>query len=249
VRTDEKLRTATGTGATGRDEAGAVLILALVFLLVASGIIGFLLSATGNDLLNTTNLQASRSQGYSAGGAVDVAIQTARYSSPDSLTTALTAGESNITSLAVTNLTAPIAAGDPVTIGSGSTAQTVLATASAPINATAISVNFTSTWAQPKNTLIYDDVCAGTSPSVSIAGNSIAVWCSLVWTPQSATTRVETFSACPASTSAASCTANPLVQAVVTFDDYPSSPLGLASSSACTSTCGAGMTIDSWVIK
>jgi hypothetical protein len=234
----------------GRDETGAVLVLALIFLLVAGVIIGSLVSWSSNDLLNTGNLQGGRSLVYSAGGATDVAIQSARYTPPDSLTTAFTAGQTGITQLADTNgLNAPISAGDQVTIGSGATAQTVTATASAAINATTVSVaSFTSTYAQPVNTVIYDDACNGTSPAVTIGGNAMSVWCNLVWTPESAATRVETFSACPSTQSAAACAASPYVQAVVTFDDYPT-PIGLATTSACTTTCGTGMTVDSWVVK
>jgi hypothetical protein len=233
-----------------RDETGAVLVLALVFLLVAGGVIGSLVTWSSNDLLNTSNLQGGRSLAYSAGGATDVAIQSARYNSPDSLTTALTAGQTGITQLTDGNgLNAPISSGDQVIIGSGTTAEIVTATAPAAINATTVSVaSFTSQYAEPANTLIYDDACGGVSPSVTIGGNTISVWCGLVWTPQSASTRVETFSACPTSESASTCTADPYVQAVVTFDDYPS-PIGVATSSACTTTCGAGMTINSWVVQ
>jgi hypothetical protein len=46
------------------DEAGAVLILALAFLLVAGGIIGSLLTWSSNDLLNTSNFQSARSLTY-----------------------------------------------------------------------------------------------------------------------------------------------------------------------------------------
>jgi hypothetical protein len=239
-----KFRTESG------DEAGAILVLALVFLLVAGGIIGSLVTWTSNDIINSVNLQGGRSLVYSAGGATDVAIQGARYSSPDSLTTGLTAGQTGITQLTDTNgLNAPIASGDQVTIGSGSTAQTVTATAAAAINATTVSVaSFTSLYTQPTSTLIYDDACNGTSPSVTIGGNAMSVWCSLVWSPQSASTRVETFSACPASEGNSTCTASPYVQAVVTFDDY-SAGIGIATPNACTTTCGTGMTVNSWVVK
>jgi len=238
-----------GRGAS-RDEAGAVLVLALAFLMVAGGVIASLVSWSTNDILNTGGLQGGRSLVYSAGGATDVAIQSARYTSPDTLTTGLTAGQTGITTLVDSNgLNAPISSGDPVTIGSGSTAQTVTATAAAPINATTISVtSFNSYYAEPANTLIYDDACNGVSPSVTIGGNTMSVWCSLVWTPQSASTRVETFSTCQTSESESSCTADPYVQAVVTFDDYPS-PIGVATSSACAATCGTGMTINSWVVQ
>jgi hypothetical protein len=235
-----------------RDEAGAVLILALVFLLAAGVVIGSLVTWSSNDLLNTSNLQGGRSLSYSAGGATDVAIQSARYTSPDSLTTPLTAGQTGITVLTDANgLNAPISAGDQVTIGSGATSQTVTATAAAAINATTVSVaTFTSTYVQPANTLIYDDACNGTSPWVTIGGNEMSVWCSLVWTPLSASTRVETFSACPSTETASTCTANAYVQAVVTFDDYPT-PIGLANTGGlgCTAYCGAGMAVNNWVVK
>ena len=58
-------------------------------------------------------------------------------------------------------------------------------------------------------------------------GKPVDVYCSLVWQPYSANTRVFTYSACstPAPTTrtaAADCAAQPLLQAVVAFDDYPS---------------------------
>lgn len=233
----------------GRGESGATLVLALVFLLITSGVIGSLLTWSGNDLLNARHFSSARSLSYSAGGAVDVAIQDARYSSPDSLTKALTAGQQGVTSLSVTPLTAPISSGDQVTIGSGASAQTATATTSAAINATTVSVvSFNATLAEPVNTVTYDDTCVGTGPSVIIGAISIAVWCSLVWTPLSATTRVESFSACTSSVSAASCIANPTVQSIVTFDDY-SYPIGVATSVACTATCGTGMIVNSWVSR
>jgi hypothetical protein len=157
----------------GHDESGAILVLALVFLLLSGGIISSLLSWSGSDLLNTKNFSSARSLSYSAGGAVDVAIQSARYSSPDSLTSALVAGQQGVTSLSVTPLTAPVSSGNQVTIGSGAAAQTLTANSSAAINATTISVvSFNSLSAEPVNTVIFDDTCEGTSPSVTIGGSS-----------------------------------------------------------------------------
>jgi hypothetical protein len=70
-----------------RDEAGAVLVLALVFLLAVGGIITGLLGWSGNDLKNTGTFKSARSLVYAAGGVTEVAIWTARYSftSPSSL--------------------------------------------------------------------------------------------------------------------------------------------------------------------
>jgi hypothetical protein len=98
--------------------------------------------------------------------------------------------------------------------------------------------------------------CWGSSStsSLTIAENgtsyTIDVWCSTVWNPTSADTRVVTLSACNAAvtTSASTCAASPYLQVVVTFDDYP--PGGAAAvSGPCTDWgwCGQGQAIDSWI--
>lgn len=81
---------------------------------------------------------------------------------------------------------------------------------------------------------------------ITVNGQSVSVWCSTRWNPLSTKTRVVTLVACPSSASALNCAVNPLLEGVVTFDDYPS-PRGAVSTAQCTSTCGVGMTIDSWV--
>jgi hypothetical protein len=63
-----------------RDDAGAVLILAMVFMIGAGMAIMSLLGLSGNDLLNTSNLNTVRSVDYAAGGATEVAIWNTRYS-------------------------------------------------------------------------------------------------------------------------------------------------------------------------
>ena len=84
-------------------------------------------------------------------------------------------------------------------------------------------------------------------------GYTVAVWCSTAWNPALSTTRQVTISACliPSSVTittlnwqslSSSCAANPGLQTQVTFDDYSSN---LSTTSPCTSTCGAGMTINS----
>jgi hypothetical protein len=83
----------------------------------------------------------------------------------------------------------------------------------------------------------------------------VNVWCSTLWAPESAATRTVTFSTCLSSVSATACQANPELQAVMVFDDYPY-PSGVASSSPCTTTgsattptCGEGMTVQSWIFN
>ena len=87
-----------------------------------------------------------------------------------------------------------------------------------------------------------------TSGVTSIDGYSMNVWCSTVWNPTSADTRVVTFSTCASTVTATQCAAAPYLQVVVTYDDYP--PGGAAAvAGPCTdwNWCGQGMTVDSWV--
>jgi hypothetical protein len=64
----------------GHDEAGAALILALVFVLAVASVGVTLVSATGSDILNSSNLKAQRSLEYAADGATSLATQNVRYS-------------------------------------------------------------------------------------------------------------------------------------------------------------------------
>lgn len=86
------------------------------------------------------------------------------------------------------------------------------------------------------------------SPLQGSNGYTISVWCSTVWNPTSAATRVVTFSACQSTASASACAANPVLQAVVTFDDYPPG-LTAPSTGKCDVFCGAGLTLDSWIAQ
>jgi hypothetical protein len=63
----------------GRDESGAVLILALIFLLVIGLIVGGLASWTSNSLKNSVNFQEARSVQYALSSATQVAISNIRY--------------------------------------------------------------------------------------------------------------------------------------------------------------------------
>lgn len=72
-------RRARSYGAPAHDD-GAVLILALVFIVAIALILSSLLSLTGNDILNASNLQSQRAVAYAADGATTAAIQAVRYS-------------------------------------------------------------------------------------------------------------------------------------------------------------------------
>ena len=94
--------------------------------------------------------------------------------------------------------------------------------------------------------------CWGSGPTSqltgadSVDGVSIEVWCSTVWTPSSADTRVVTFSACLSGVSASTCVAKPTLAAVVAFDDYPPG-VSTPNSGVCAVYCGTGLTVESWL--
>jgi hypothetical protein len=74
-------------------------------------------------------------------------------------------------------------------------------------------------------------------------------WCSTQWTPTSAETRTVTISTCPDPhnlLNASQCEAQPYLQAVLSFDDYPPG-VSIPTSTQCVTYCGTGMTTDNWV--
>lgn len=181
---------AYGNGA--RDESGAVLVLALVFLIVVGGIVASLATWATNDLTNTTHFKSARQLQYAANDATQVAIQSIRYT---------------------------------------------------PL----LGVNQTLNASPPS-------YCWGNvsdPPQLpAIDGQTMAVWCSTVWNPASADTRVVTLSTCLSSVSNVTCAADPYLQAVVTFDDYPSGGAATSPTTAeCVVYCGTGMTVDSWALS
>ena len=181
------------------DEAGAVLVLALLFLVVVGMLVGGLASWTANDLRNTLSFQQDRSAHYALTSATQVAIQSIRYT--------------------------PL-------LGAGQTQN-----ASPP------------------------SYCWGTSgdsyggSELTTQNDAVETYCSTVYTPTSAATRVVTISAClqsllPTGTPAAptACAQTPGLQTVVTFDDYYSGN-PTANQGQCVTSCGNGMTINSSISK
>jgi hypothetical protein len=170
-----------------RDDVGAVLILALIFLVAVSGMVLALAGSTSNNLLNSVHFTATRTVDNAASNAIEVAVQSIRYTP---------------------------------TLETGGIAQTL--NASPPT------------------------YCWGSGPSSSFANTD--VWCSTAWTPSSANSRVVTLSACPTfvTTDAAACALHPLLQEVVTFDDYPAG-VSAPNSGQCAVYCGTGITVNSLV--
>jgi hypothetical protein len=73
------LRACRPTHQAARDESGAVLLLALIFMVAVALIITTLLSFAGNDLKSVSTFKSQRTTEYALGGATQVAIQSVRY--------------------------------------------------------------------------------------------------------------------------------------------------------------------------
>jgi hypothetical protein len=190
-----------------KSDDGAVLILALVFLVAVSLIVTALLTFDGASLRATTSFAAERNNEYNATGAVNLAIQNTRYT--------FDAGASL----------------------NGNKAADAFLNNPGPVPC-----------AQYPNP----------TPTVD-------VYCSMVWQPYSANTRVFTYSACQvngtANNSPADCAADPMLQAVVAFYDYSASNSSISNSPPqCVSilpingeggngSCGETMTQVSWQWK
>ncbi len=181
-----------------RDESGAVLILALVFLVTVSVIVGALTDWVTNDLMNTASFNSTQTLNSSATNAVTLGVQSIRYT--------------------------------PLLYNTSTLADETL-NASPP------------------------SYCWGSGPSQAFNMN---VYCSSVWNPTKAATRKVTVSACPISRTAPvtgtaswtaaqrSCAAAPLLQAIVTFDDYPPTGVSGPSQVQCVTYCGSTLTVNSW---
>jgi hypothetical protein len=168
-----------------RDEAGAVLVMALLFLFAVGAVVGSLATWASNDLHNTAQFKVSRTLQYAVSGATETAIQDIRYT---------------------------------------------------PLFSTQLAVSAAS-----------PSYCWGsTSPSqVTINNLAVAVWCSTAYNASSVNTRVVTFSACPVATSATACANSPILQAIVTFGDYPPG-YSAPTNTQCQVFCGTSMTVNSW---
>jgi hypothetical protein len=67
-----------------RDESGAVLVLALIFMVVTALLITGLTAWVGNDINNVGTLESGRSALYSSDSAIQVAVANTRYAYPSS---------------------------------------------------------------------------------------------------------------------------------------------------------------------
>ncbi len=242
------------------DESGAVLVLALMFAFVVSLIVWGIAEWAGNDLKNTANFETNRAALYAAGGAVENAIQVTGATAPTQLASALTAG-STYTSVSVSALPTQLNAGVMITVTSTNGSQSMTLSSTASAGATTLSVTgFTSTYSQAVGSAVNLGICPGgesasTGSPITIGGQSVSVWCDLIWFPQlgdPTITRSVTFSACPSSVSQTACTASKAsyVRAVVYYDDY-NTPQNVDECTSPTneSSCDTGQVIHSWVVQ
>ena len=91
---------------------------------------------------------------------------------------------------------------------------------------------------------VYATTCPGTPYTLN--GASIVVTCTATTNPASSASRVVTFTASPQSHGGTK-----LISAQVTYDDFSSSfnTNDCLASTPSPTTCGAGMTVNSWVVN
>lgn len=243
-----------------RDDSGAALIIALIFLIVGALAVAGLVTFAGTALMDTAQLKSTRALQYAADGATDIAIQAVRYS-PDAY--------------------------EKPTLSPATPPQNCLGPNSVLINGFHISVDCTGTKGQLEQ--FAEGVFTAGSRTVSSSGRTIffgdatfvgwrMVSTAVPLTPPttittenntahtvtlsaSATTsstvstpipfqlvppqeRIINFYACIATRG--TCTAsNSQVHAVVNFNDV--SPPAYECSKMATTTCGTSMVIEQWV--
>jgi hypothetical protein len=170
------------------NEIGAVLILALIFVIVVTLSILGLITFGGTGILNATNLQGERSLEFAADGATTAAIQAVRYS---------------YNTFNQTSEQDCLPDGPVLTMPDNQTMT---------INHIAMTVD-----------------CSEAPPPLPSSINRVVI-----------------FDACQNAPCIAS---NSVVVATVYFDDTAPSDAYDCSAATNSSTCGSGLTIDSWVVE
>ncbi len=184
---------------TGPKDRGAILLLALGFIVAASLIVLALASWATNDIKNTTTFVTVSQMQQDARSTANVAIDSMRYQ---------------------------------------------------PLLGTNQTLNqFAYCWgtAAPSSQSFQFTTEGAGATQVNHATITMNAYCSTVWDPQSAISRVVTVDVCPSTISTMSvCVANPYLQAIVQFDDYPNNSTTARITGVCSTWCGQGMTITNW---
>lgn len=246
--------------AAAADESGAVLILALIFVIVGALALAGLVTFAGSALISTAQLKSNRAMQYAADGATEIAIQAVRYS-PDAY--------------------------DKPTMSPVTPPQNCLGTNSVTINGYSVSVDcsgqqghleafgkgvFTSTTptiGSPVTTVLFTGTATyvgwemktapvpttppttvasetNTAHTVTLSAGAIASG-TFTFTLVPHQQRIVDFYACLATSGTPCTSANAVVRAKVNFNDV-SSP-GYDCNATTTTTCGTSMVIEQWVVS
>lgn len=205
-----------------RDERGAILLLALIYIVAVSVFVGALAYWATNDLNNTSEFFSASQIQYAASSATDIAVQSIRYFPQPTNPTANVYSSCN-----------PANCTPSPVIGTGYSAP------GACWSVTGSTVEPTGAAAGTSSITVGGDTLTTWCSTIEILNQSTG----------NNGTRVVTVYTCPASESVAQCVAAPLLTAIISFDDYPVGG-GIALTSQCNVegvTCGEGSTIISWV--
>jgi|GEM_PF-2487021 len=241
-----------------RDDSGAALIIALVFVVVGALALVSLVTFAGSALLDTAQLKSVRAVQYAAVGATDIAVQAVRYS-PNAF--------------------------DKPTLGPVTPPQNCLGTTSVPINGYRMSVDCSGSqghleafgegtfaigskiMGSPVTTVLITGTATyvgweviskavPSSPPTMITSETNAAHTALLSAMATLTgtqtivlvppqQRIVNFYACLATTG--TCTSSHfLVHAVINFSDV--SAAGYECSASTTKTCGTSMVIEQWIV-
>ena len=244
------------------DDAGAALILALVFLIVAALTLTALVTFAGTGLLDTAGFTSQRSLQYGANGAVEIAIQRVRYeaTSYPALENCLGTTPSSSVQLTEYQRTAQYRV-----YCKGTAVPEPTFSSSAYVSGTTVTTTRLFTTAHA-SFVGYGFSVVGTSTVTSIvAETTSAHTVQLKTLAQSGTETVElippyqrlvTFYACRATTCSVVTTrtvtkmtpAKVLVKAVVGFGDLASTGADTCST-ASIRTCGESMIVTQWTVS
>jgi hypothetical protein len=214
------------------DERGAVLVIALIFMIVGGVLAVALTSLSSTNLVNTSNYQNLRIVNYAADGAMDGAIQQVRYHGacenfPKSGSFQLTSNQYVLVTCSQASM--PII--------------TALETAGSS-TLTSPSSSFSSAYAITGQPVVNS---AGTIIGSIISANGSTARMSVTATSSGTVyvgeqgQRFDTFTACTSTTSLATCT-SPELTTQVLFGDINT------SASPPTAAAGYTSTIESWVV-
>ena len=215
-------------GASRRSESGAVLILALVYIIVVSVTVGALAYWATNGLNNTTQIYSGAQLQYAASAAVETAVQSIQ-TTPEP--------------------------GDPSSALDGSTPLTQASQQTVTVNG--VSTTYSIYTPSPGVCWGSGAVSSVPFYSTTSNPLTIAVWCSTVEKLTQSVgpkgTRVVTFYACQYASgqtgTSCSTSTSVLLTAVYSFDDYPvgGGPLLKFQCNVAGYACGEGSTQLSWV--